>query len=121
MGGIIGLKVSGRVIFRCILFCLTASVLTACYDRYPYFFQKPEFSVSNGEGDSSGIYLNISTPDGESLIRYTTNGSDPSSTYGELYKDTLYLTVSTYIKACAYRSGYSAGPIAEYYYEATTE
>ncbi|OQY35227.1 MAG: hypothetical protein B6241_01650 [Spirochaetaceae bacterium 4572_59] len=115
------MKGSGKEIFRCIIFCLTVLTLTACSDRYPYFFQKPEFYAYTVDGDSSGIYLNITSPDGESLIRYTTNGSNPSSSYGELYEDTLYLTTSTYIRACAYRSGYSAGPIAEYYYEATTE
>lgn len=115
------MKGSGKVLFRCILFCLIVFSLTACYDRYPYFFQKPEFYAYTLDGDSSGIYLNITTPDGESLIRYTTTGNDPSSSYGELYNDSLYLTTPSYIKACAYRTGYPAGPIAEYYYDANTE
>ena len=100
--------------YRFALAVLLVLMLTACYERYPYFIQKPQFSLNEQDG---GVYLTIYTPDGESLIRYTTDNSDPSETNGTLYESPLPLSEQTYIKATAYRSGYPAGPISEFSYD----
>lgn len=101
--------------FGPLLLCLCASLsLGSCYDRYSYYFQKPTFSVSPPPEGESGISLSIDTVDGENLIRYTLDGSAPSSSVGTLYEEPIRLTVETRVRAVSYREGGPAGPVAEY-------
>lgn len=58
----------------------------------------------------AGIYLNtlnvsISSATAGATIRYTTDGSDPSSTVGTIYSNPIYVATSTTIKAIAYAAG----------------
>ena len=101
--------------FSLILFVLLLGA--SCYDRYPYFIQEPEYSVSYPQDGTAGVYLTISTPDPECLIRYTLNEGYPSETYGTLYEEPIYLSEQCYVAAVAYRVGYPAGPVSYYEYD----
>ncbi|NLK49659.1 MAG: T9SS type A sorting domain-containing protein, partial [Candidatus Cloacimonetes bacterium] len=46
------------------------------------------------------------------LIRYTTDGSDPSPTNGENYTGSIVVNINQTIKAYAYKAGYEDSPIA---------
>ncbi|MDC7233684.1 MAG: chitobiase/beta-hexosaminidase C-terminal domain-containing protein [Spirochaetales bacterium] len=97
---------------------LSLCVLTSCTERYPYFIQIPEFIEWEPEDGSGGIMLSIVCEDENALIRYTTDGSEPSDRHGLIYEVPLYLYAqSVHIQAVAVRAGYDAGPVAEYYYE----
>jgi hypothetical protein len=90
----------------------------SCAERYPYFIQQPEFIESDAGEDYPGIFLSIVCEDEYAQIRYTTDGSQPTSLHGLIYEEPLYLAAeSTYIRAVAVRVGYDAGPEAEYQYE----
>jgi hypothetical protein len=89
--------------------------MTACYERYPYFLEEPEIYVYDWDPGVGG-WISIYTDNWQNLIRYTTDGSDPTEDYGTIYYDSFYLSAETYIRATSYREGYSAGPIAEYYF-----
>jgi hypothetical protein len=106
-----------RFILLSLLAVLFLFLILSCYDRYPYFIQVPEFSISSSDEKSGGVYLSMSTPDEGFLIRYTMNSSDPSESFGALYEEPVYLTEETGVAAVAYRVGYPAGPVARYYYD----
>ena len=68
------------------------------------------FSVERGLYSSSmPVTLSTSTPSAQ--IRYTTNGTEPSSTNGTLYSSAITVNKTTVLRAVAYRNGYSASPI----------
>jgi Fn3 associated len=99
-----------------VLFIL--SFIISCSQRYPFFIQIPEFVVTETEEGTPGIMLNIVCEDENAVIRYTTDGSQPSEVHGLIYEEPLYLAANAvYIQAVAVRVGYPAGPLAEYYYE----
>jgi len=54
---------------------------------------------------SSGIYVYMWTNTSGASIRYTTDGSTPSSTYGTVYSGSFAVTSTTTVKAIAYKSG----------------
>ena len=99
------------------VFSLLLLLLFSCYDRYPYFLQQPEFGVSYPEDGSAGIYLSMSTPDRDCVIRYTIDDREPSESYGTLYEEPVYLTGLSHVSAVAYRVGYPAGPTNYYEYD----
>jgi len=73
----------------------------------------------------AGTYINsqsvtISTTTGGASIRYTTDGSAPSSTNGTVYSSAVSLTNNTTLKAIAYRDGMSDSSVTSgaYYIEA---
>ena len=111
------MKYYGKILFRSLILCIILTAISACYDRYPYFIQVPEFSLSYPEDGSAGVVITISTPDEKNLIRYTTDGSMPSESEGFLYENPVSLTTATTLRAVAYREGYPAGPVTEYYYD----
>lgn len=55
------------------------------------------------------IALASSTP--SSGIRYTTNGTDPSASAGQLYNGSISVNASTVLKAVAYKEGMGDSPI----------
>lgn len=90
----------------------------SCSQRYPFFIQIPEFVVTETEESVPGIMLNIVCEDENAVIRYTSDGSQPSEVHGLVYEESLYLVAnSVFIQAVAVRVGYPAGPIAEFYFE----
>ena len=108
-----------KVFFRCLIPSLLLFILfflVSCYEQFPYFIQVPEFYAYYPDDGSEGIYLSIFTSDDKSQIRYTTDGRVPSESYGEYYEGSIHLTEAAFVQATAYREGYDAGPVADYYY-----
>lgn len=100
-----------------VLFILSSFI--SCSERYPFFIQIPEFIVIETEEGIPGIMLKIVCEDNNAVIRYTSDGSQPSEVHGLIYEEPLYLAANTVnIQAVAVRVGYPAGPLAEYHYEA---
>ena len=56
--------------------------------------------------------VTISTPTSGATIRYTTNGTDPTSTTGTVYSSPVAISATTTLKAIAYQSGSSDSSIA---------
>ena len=50
--------------------------------------------------------VTISTTTSGATIRYTTNGTTPSSTVGTVYSSPVSITATTTLKAIAYETGY---------------
>ncbi|HPO70615.1 MAG TPA: lamin tail domain-containing protein [Anaerohalosphaeraceae bacterium] len=79
------------------------------------FVEAPEFSHERGFYETSfWLTLNTSTPD--AVIRYTTNGTDPTLSNGTTYTGPIAVSVSTSpvgrcIRAAAFKPGYQASPI----------
>ena len=65
----------------------------------------PEFTVGSSQhyhGETISVEINSSTPD--ATIRYTTDGTDPTATAGEVFAgNTLQISESATYKAIAYR------------------
>ncbi|MDD4560125.1 MAG: chitobiase/beta-hexosaminidase C-terminal domain-containing protein [Candidatus Cloacimonetes bacterium] len=57
------------------------------------------------------VSLSSSTPD--AVIRYTTDGSEPTATYGTIYSTPIAISASTTIKAIAYADGYDPSIVVE--------
>jgi sugar lactone lactonase YvrE len=64
----------------------------------------PAFSPSGGTFTSSQTVTIASATSGAS-IRYTTDGSTPSSTIGTIYSSTVMVSTTTTLKAIAYKGG----------------
>jgi len=64
----------------------------------------PSFSPGGG-AYSSAQSVAITTSTSGASIRYTTNGSTPTSTSGTLYSGPVSISVTTTLKAIAYKSG----------------
>lgn len=91
-------------------------LLGGCYERYPFFIQQPEFSVSRPSDGQD--YLYIHCVDENAIIRYTVDGSEPDSHHGLVYNDPILLGAYPFsVKAAAYRTGYPAGPVVEFNYD----
>lgn len=101
----------------CAILLFLLFFLTACYERYPFFVQAPEYNSSPLDDGQPGVMLSISCVDKNAIIRYTNDGSEPTNSHGAIYEDPIYLlNVEVLIKSVAVRYGYEAGPIAEYHY-----
>ena len=70
----------------------------------------PSFTPAAGTYGSSTT-VTISTSTGGASIRYTTNGTTPSSTVGTLYSSPVSLTATTTLQAIAYASSYANSPV----------
>jgi hypothetical protein len=64
----------------------------------------PEFSPAAG-AYSAGQSITITSLTGGASIRYTTDGSTPTSSYGTVYSSPVSITQNTTLKAIAYKSG----------------
>ncbi|MEM7233583.1 MAG: FN3 associated domain-containing protein, partial [Planctomycetota bacterium] len=68
------------------------------------------FSVDRGLFDAPfSVEITATTPDAQ--IRYTTDGSAPSSERGTLYSDPVEITTTTTLRAIAYRENYAPSNI----------
>ena len=56
--------------------------------------------------------MTISTTTGGATIRYTTNGTTPSSTVGTVYSSPVNISSNTTLQAIAYESGYTNSTVA---------
>lgn len=86
-----------------------------------YFFRvaNPTFSVLSGSfAEAQLLSLSVSTPG--ATIRYTTDGSDPGETIGEVYDGTPILinntSQATVVKAIAYLDGWITSAIVTHTY-----
>ena len=70
----------------------------------------PTFSPSAGTFTSSTVVTISSTTSG-ATIRYTTDGSTPSESAGTVYSSAVNITVSSTLKAIAYKTGMADSPI----------
>jgi fibronectin type 3 domain-containing protein len=77
---------------------------------------RPTFANSTGATTS----VTLATATSGASIRYTTNGTTPTSTTGTLYAAAFTVTPSMTVKAIAYKSGMSDSPIATALYNLPT-
>ena len=56
--------------------------------------------------------VTITTTTGGATIRYTTNGTVPSSTVGTVYSSAVSITATATLQAIAYETGYAASAVA---------
>ena len=78
----------------------------------------PTFSPVAGTY-TSGQTVTISTTTSGASIRYTTDGSTPSSTVRTVYSTAISVTTCQTIKAIAYKSGWTDSPLATAAYSIT--
>ncbi len=79
----------------------------------------PTFTPGGGTYASTQNVM-IETSKSGASIRYTTDGSTPSSTYGIIYSGTpVSITSTTTLKAIAYKAGWITSSLASAYYEIT--
>jgi len=64
-----------------------------------------KFSHDRGFYDEP-FYVTISTATAGAAIRYTTDGSAPDETYGQIYSGPVHISTSTCLRAMAYKSGW---------------
>ncbi len=79
----------------------------------------PTFSPVGGTYTSSQTVTITSSTSGAS-IRYTTDGSTPSETVGTIYSSPVSITVTTTLKAIAYKSGMTDSAVASATYTINT-
>jgi hypothetical protein len=86
-----------------------------------YFFRvaNPSFSVLSGSfAEAQLLTLNVSTPG--AVIRYTTDGTDPSESMGQVYDGNPILidntAQATVVKAIAYRDGWISSAVVTHTY-----
>lgn len=79
----------------------------------------PAFSI--GSGTYTGTQsVTITTGTSGATIRYTTDGSTPSSTAGTIYAGAVSIATSTTLKALAYKSGMTDSAVTTATYTITT-
>ncbi|NLF32491.1 MAG: hypothetical protein GX591_16570, partial [Planctomycetes bacterium] len=79
------------------------------------YVEDVEFSMPHGFYDGSfALVLACDTPD--ATIRYTLDGTRPTSSYGSVYAAPITIATTTVVRAAAFKSGYTAGePITSTY------
>lgn len=75
----------------------------------------PTFSPPGG-GYSDPINVTISSTTSGATIRYTTDGTDPTSTTGTVYSGAINLSSVTTLKAIAYKSGMADSAVTSAFY-----
>ena len=70
----------------------------------------PSYSLAEGTY-ATAIAVGISTNTSGASIRYTTNGTTPSSTTGTVYSSPVSISVNTTLQAIAYLSGMTDSPV----------
>jgi len=88
----------------------TSSVNSATYAFDPQA-AAPTFSPAAGTY-TAGPMVMISTATSGASIRFTTDGSTPTESYGTLYSGPFLIGADTAVSAMAYKSGYIDSPMA---------
>ncbi len=73
------------------------------------------FSAKRGFYESP-VQVDISTATSGTTIRYTLDGSSPSTQHGLIYNQPITLDTTTCLRALAFRSGFKSPPIATHTY-----
>lgn len=96
--------------------CTSTNTWTEYYEPYTYphplrdgglgeqYVEDPEFSPAAGSYVGNQV-VTITTPTSGATIRYTLDGSTPTSSTGFIYSSPIGVAVDTTIKAMAYKSG----------------
>ena len=93
----------------------TSTTVSATYAINYSQVSTPQFSPPAG-GYTSVQNVTISTSTPGAAIRYTTDGSTPTSSYGTVYSGAINVTTSQTIRAIAYKTSFtdSTVPVAAY-------
>ncbi len=91
---------------KAVAYLSSSAESTITSDSYTLQAAAPTFSPTAGTFSTTQSVAIASSTSGAS-IRYTTDGSTPTSTTGTLYSAPVAITVSTTLKAIAYRSGFN--------------
>lgn len=75
--------------------------------RYEGLVADTSFSVDRGVYDTA-FNLEISTETAGAEIRYTTDGTPPSETTGQIYTGPISITGTTVVRALAYKTGFQS-------------
>lgn len=98
-----------RLAFAIVLVCMI--LMGGCESNTePKTVSNPTFSLAGGAYTSS-VTVTISCATEGSVIRYTTNGTDPTESSTQ-YSSPIGISSTTTIKARAYRTGYNPSQIA---------
>ncbi len=94
-----------------------SSVASAQYD---FGVSSPVFSPQSGTYPNA-LDVTISSTTSGASIRYTTDGTDPTDTYGTLYSDPIPIPENTlrFFKAIAYKTGWSPSVVTSATYNVT--
>jgi AraC-like DNA-binding protein len=95
----------------------SSSVATAAY-TITGTVATPTFSPAGGSY-STAQTVALSTTTSGATIRYTTDGSIPSSTTGTVYTSPITVSATTTINAIAYETGWTSSPVATAAYTIT--
>jgi len=95
-------RISGIVLLSFVV------LLGTCLVSWAAQVARPNFSVPHGHYDAA-FSVRITSATAGSAIRYTTDGSKPSTTHGTALANggTISITTTTPLRACAYKSGMS--------------
>ena len=88
-----------------------SSVTTATFTLAPSMVATPTFTPAAGTY-TSAQNVTISSATAGASIRYTTDGSTPTSTVGTIYSAPVSISVSQALKAIAYKSGMTDSTVA---------
>lgn len=76
---------------------------------------KPQFSVERGFHDAP-FELEITSATGDAVVRYTTDGSAPSTVSGQTYTGPIPVTTTTCVRAIATRAGWLSSDVDTHSY-----
>jgi len=94
---------------------LNSQVSTAIYTLQT---ASPQFSLAQGTYTTAQtLALSVTTPGAQ--IRYTTNGTDPSTTTGTIYTAPIQINATQMVKAIAYKANWNSSPIITNIYTIT--
>jgi hypothetical protein len=81
------------------------------FELVPSAAPAPQFAPAGGIHQGS-VTVALSTTPGTTTIRYTTDGSTPSESHGDIYAGPFTLWTGTTVRAVAYGSGWLPSPTA---------
>lgn len=94
----------------CVAILIAISMLSCSKPTEPQTCANPVFSHASGTYNNE-LYVTISCETPGAVIRYTTNGSDPTESSNQ-YNSGITINTTTTLKAKAYKSGWNPSPTA---------
>jgi hypothetical protein len=89
---------------------LSATPGAANVDGYTGILPRSSITMPRGFYDAS-FTTTITHPDAGAVIRYTTDGSQPTLSNGQVYTSPVSITGTTVLKAAAFKNGYVPSPV----------